>query len=86
MTSTSTDWLARAHEFGPIIQKYRDEAEQARHGTSPRFMRSHCGVGCWRDNGKRLVLYPRHGLTTSCASRVYETGRRTSETDFAPGA
>jgi len=194
MTSTSTDWLARAHEFGSIIQKYRDEAEQARQmprplfealrdagffrlwlprrcggpevdmrtlirvveelacldgaagwnvmisavgsafaaylpeetarelfapahtvqclqlrdrrllplgrrtanalnarcgecdGTSPRFMRSHCGVGCWRDNGKRLVLYPRHGLTTSCASRVYETGRRTSETDFASGA
>ena len=37
MTSTSTDWLARAHEFGPIIQKYRDEAEQSRHMPRPLF-------------------------------------------------
>jgi alkylation response protein AidB-like acyl-CoA dehydrogenase len=37
MTSASTDWLARARKFGPIIKTYRDEAEQSRQMPRPLF-------------------------------------------------
>jgi alkylation response protein AidB-like acyl-CoA dehydrogenase len=37
MMSTCTDWLAQAHKFGPIIQTYRDAAEQSRQMPRPLF-------------------------------------------------
>ena len=37
MMSAETDWLARARTFGPLIQKYRDEAEYSRHMPRPLF-------------------------------------------------
>ena len=51
--SASTDWLGRARTCGPIIQTYRDEAEQSRYMPRPLFE-------ALREAGFFRLWLPRH--------------------------